>query len=228
MTERKTLDEPARRDDHPGDGATRGTGRMEAFADAVFAIAFTLPIVHIELPERESDLWPQLIEMWPSYLGYALSALVIGTYWVHHHFSGAIYRTSGHSFLLATTLFLAAIGFISFPSRMFAEHVMDPGTRAAAAQYYVVSLAVTSLTWLVKWTVGRKSGHVDDRLESDYVTRLDRQYRLTGLAMTIAAALVFVRWEAGLALASILTLYFLRAPETPRFKGKAPTVEGEE
>ena len=99
---------------------------MEIFADAVFAIAFTLPMVEMKLPEAGPAFERQLLELWPSYLGYALSTLVIGIYWAHHHFSGAIYRTTGHRFLLATLLFLAAIGFIAFPTRAFAEHIHDP------------------------------------------------------------------------------------------------------
>ncbi len=79
----------------------RGTQRMDIFADAVFAIAFTLPILELKLPEPGPGFVAGLGELWPSYLGYVLSALVIGLYWVHHHFAGAIYRTTGHHFLLA-------------------------------------------------------------------------------------------------------------------------------
>ena len=42
-----------------------------------------------------------------------IASAVIGLYWVHHHFSGAIYRTTGHWFLIATVVFLGAIGFIA-------------------------------------------------------------------------------------------------------------------
>jgi hypothetical protein len=45
--------------------------------------------------------------------------------------------------------------------------------------------------------------------------------------MAAAAALSFLRWEAGLALAAAVTLFQLRAPETPVYTERAPTVEGE-
>ena len=47
---RHDINAPARRDEIEGEGAIRGTARMEAFADGVFAIAFTLPIVGIAFP----------------------------------------------------------------------------------------------------------------------------------------------------------------------------------
>ena len=93
----------------------------------------------------------------PAYAGYVLASAVIGLYWVQHHFSGAIFRTTGHWFVIATTMFLTAIGFIAFPARVFAEHFADAAARPAAAQYWVVSLAVLSLAWLLKWTVGRRA-----------------------------------------------------------------------
>jgi uncharacterized membrane protein len=226
MARRTDPEETPRTDDQPGEGAVRGTQRMEIFADAVFAIAFTLPMVELELPEAGPGFAGRLLDAWPEFLGYALSALVIGLYWVHHHFSGAIYRTTGHHFLLATMLFLAAIGFIAFPTRAFAEHIHDPVTREPAAIFYVCALAATALAWLIKWRVGCATGDVDDRLERDYVGRLTRKYyRITAL-MVAAAALAFLRWEVGLALAAAVTLFYLRAPETPVYTNRAPKAEG--
>ena len=172
---RHDAEAPARRDEHEGEGATRGTARMEAFADGVFAIAFTLPIVGVAIPaigQQDDGLFHNIAELLPSFAGYALASLVIGVYWVHHHFSGAIYRTTGHWFLLATVLFLTLIGFIAYPARVVAEHFHDVSTRPAAIQFWVLALAATSCGWLFKWTVGYTRGQVDPRLERDYVQRL--------------------------------------------------------
>lgn len=227
MAPRKDSEQPPRLDEHPGEGVVRGTQRMEIYADAVFAIAFTLPVVELDVPEPGPGFGGRLLELWPSYLGYAMSALVIGLYWVHHHFSGAIYRTTGHHFLLATTLFLATIAFIAFPTRAFAETLHDPAAREAGAIFYVCALAATGLAWLIKWKTGCATGDVDDRLDQGYVRRLTRKYQATTALMAAAAALVLLRWEAGLSLAALVTLYLLRAPETPVYAERAPVVEGE-
>ena len=42
-----------------------------------------------------------------------------------------------------------------------------------------------------------------------------------------AAALAFVSWELGLALAGAGTIYHLRPPETPSYVEQAPIVEEE-
>ncbi|HVF82912.1 MAG TPA: TMEM175 family protein [Sphingomicrobium sp.] len=221
---------PARRDDHQGEGATRGTDRMEAFADGVFAIAFTLPVLEIVLPEpgeTGARLGVELFHLWPSYAGYLLASAIIGLYWVHHHFSGAIYRTTGHWFLIATVIFLGAIGFIAFPSRVVAEHFTDLAARPSAVQYFVVSMTVLAWTWLLKWTVGWKRDQVDSRLEMNYVIHLNRRYWLFALLNTAAAVAVFFSWQLGLVLCAILTSSLLIPPRTPRYHTEAPIVEGE-
>lgn len=219
---------PIRRDSFDDDGAARGTARMEAFADAVFAIAFTLPIVEIEMPEGGAHFGEELLRLWPSYLGYVIASIVIGLYWALHHFAGAIYRTTGHYLNLATVLFLGAIGFIAFPARAFAEHINDPAAREDAARYFAIALALTAVAWLLKWTVGRRTGHVDARLDPAYVRRLDRQFRLSTAVVVGAAGLSFVSWQAGLGLAALVTLYYFRPPATPVYhSGEAPVVEGE-
>jgi uncharacterized membrane protein len=216
-----------RRDDHPGEGAARGAGRMEAFADAVFAIAFTLPVVHIEMPTGREPLTTELLALWPAYLGYGLASLVIGIYWVHHHFSGAIYRTVGHWFNVATVTFLAAIGFIAFPVRVFSENLQHPEAQASAGLALTLCLAVTAVTWWIKWQTGRHWGHVDGRLAAAYVRRLNTRYNLATALALAAAALGFVRWEIGLGLVSLVTLFYLLPPPTPAYVEEAPIIEGE-
>ncbi|MDP9237647.1 MAG: TMEM175 family protein [Chloroflexota bacterium] len=64
-----------------------GTNRLEAFSDGVFAIAITLLILEIGVPHigTGDSLWRALWELWPSYLSYAISFVVIGIMWMNHH-----------------------------------------------------------------------------------------------------------------------------------------------
>jgi uncharacterized membrane protein len=232
MTERMNdnPEAPARRDEVEGEGAIRGTARMEAFADGVFAIAFTLPIVHIVMPSADREgamLAKDLAGLWPEYAGYLLASVVIGLYWVQHHFSGAIFRTTGHWFVIATAFFLAGIGFIAFPARVLTEHFPEAAARPAAAEYWVLSLAGVALLWLLKWSVGVNRGHIDARLEAHYVRRLMRRFRLVAAGNVAAAVLVFYHWPTGLALSALMTAWLLLPPETPRYITEAPVIEGE-
>src|SRR5438445_1953460 len=66
------------------------TGRLEAFADGVFAIAATLLILSVDghfgsCAPAGATLARQLVCSWPSYVAYIVSFLTIGIIWVNHH-----------------------------------------------------------------------------------------------------------------------------------------------
>lgn len=60
--------------------------RLVFFSDAVFAIAMTLLIVELHVPEvAGADLGPALLALVPGYLTFMLSFVVVGMVWMSHH-----------------------------------------------------------------------------------------------------------------------------------------------
>lgn len=55
-----------------------GTTRIETFSDGVMAIAITVLILNVNLPDDGGSLLHRLGHLWPSYVGYADSFLTIG------------------------------------------------------------------------------------------------------------------------------------------------------
>jgi uncharacterized membrane protein len=83
-----------RRRDHPrrklvasgrcrGDpGSTeRDPARVVAFSDAVIAIAVTLLVLEIRPPQDTRHLLRGLTALWPSYVSYVITFLLIGQVW---------------------------------------------------------------------------------------------------------------------------------------------------
>jgi hypothetical protein len=76
---------PRQEDD---EAAEEGIGRILALSDGVFAIAMTLLILEIAIPatrSAEEDLPRALLALWPRYLAYVLSFVVIARFWTTHH-----------------------------------------------------------------------------------------------------------------------------------------------
>lgn len=69
---------------------SRELERIIFFSDAVFAIAMTLLVLEIQVPDIPANLVAeelpeQLLGLWPKYLSYVISFLVILSFWMAHH-----------------------------------------------------------------------------------------------------------------------------------------------
>jgi uncharacterized membrane protein len=87
------------------------TQRLEAFSDGVFAIAITLLILEIRVPHvgegaEQTSLATALFQLWPSYGAYLLSFVMIGIYWVYHHYFMRLFKRTDHNFNLLHIFFL--------------------------------------------------------------------------------------------------------------------------
>ena len=57
--------------------------RLEAFSDAVIAIIMTIMVLELKVPHGSS--WEALQPLWPVFLSYVLSFVMLGIYWGNHH-----------------------------------------------------------------------------------------------------------------------------------------------
>lgn len=96
------------------------THRIEAFSDGVFAVAITLLVLNLQVPQLAAsavsrELVAKLIELWPKLLIYVLSFVIVGIYWVAHHNSFHYIERSDRTLLWLNLLLLLCIVFIPFP-----------------------------------------------------------------------------------------------------------------
>jgi uncharacterized membrane protein len=127
------------------------TERLVAFSDGVFAIAITLLILEIRLPElpainSEADLQNALWSLLPKFLAYVFSFLMIGQYWqLHQHMFNYI-KWADRRLILTNLYFLLFICFVPFPTMVLSEH----GDLQTTTIFYAISLSLSRLfaTWM--------------------------------------------------------------------------------
>ena len=196
-------------------------GRLETFADGVFAIAATLLILSVDgrVGGSGADLGRELTHAWPSYVAYAVSFVTIGIMWVNHHTLMAQVGQVDRRFLLATVVFLMCIAFIPFPTRLAAEHVHGEGARAAALAYGF-TLTATAVMFSVIWfyaSIGRRL--LRDDADPRVVKGITRSY-LPGPWIYLTATLIaFASPTASLVIYLVLAAFYVL--ESSLFGGKA-------
>jgi uncharacterized membrane protein len=122
------------------------TGRTEAFSDGVIAIAITLLILEVAVPESEFDnLWRGIAHQWPAYLAYATSFITIGVIWMVHHGIFRRLRYANTWIMRINLALLMAVAFLPFPTKLLAEAIHDRDAERAAVIFYGATLLVISL-----------------------------------------------------------------------------------
>ena len=194
------------------------TFRIEAFADAVFAIAITLLVIEIRLPPHEEVLrlggvGPALLQLWPSYVGYTISFIVIGIMWANHHNLMKLVDRVDHGFITLTLLLLLCVAFLPFPTAVMADHLADPDTheRAVAVAFYCGCFTVTALFYfLMWWHAARNRRLIASHVSDDAVRAITRAYVPGSLLYLTATLLAFVHVALSLAIVvGLAALYML-------------------
>jgi uncharacterized membrane protein len=175
---------------------TTETARLEAFSDGVLAIAITLLVLDIKVPEGHGDLGAQLRAGWPHYLAFVTAFLTIAVMWANHHDLFRIIDKCDRGLMLANAFLLVSISFLPFPTAVLAEHMRDSGAeRQAALLTYGGTMFVIAIAYNVLWRYVKLRGLLRDDLPQTAVSAIDRAYN-SALVVYAAAMLLsfFAAW----------------------------------
>lgn len=131
---------------------TKELDRIIFFSDAIFAIVMTLLVLNIPVPNlppgsAATELPNRVFDLWPKFLSYVLSFLVIGTYWVAHHGAFRHFRSYDTTLVWLNLLFLLSISFMPFPTALLGEH----GEHQFTVALYAISFAIPRLILALLW-----------------------------------------------------------------------------
>jgi uncharacterized membrane protein len=102
--------------------------RITLFSDAVFAIAITLLIIEIKVPELHEKsnhaAFVALLWLIPQFVGFFIGFFVIATYWAAHHRIFRFVRRYDDGLIWLNVFFLLSIVLMPFTSAYYGEYPM--------------------------------------------------------------------------------------------------------
>lgn len=195
------------------------TNRLEAFSDGVFAVAITLLILNIKIPDQLMDdvsLGQKLLAEWPMFVAYGTSFVTIGIMWLNHHRLFMHIKRTNTTLLLLNLLLLMVIVFIPVPTALLAEYLARPDWHMAAIVYSgtcVVMACCFNLLW-------RYASHGNRLLASNAdprnVEAISRQYAFGPLLYIIVFGLSWLNTLLCVVCSLVLALFFALPGPPPR------------
>jgi uncharacterized membrane protein len=163
----------------PSDVEILDAARLVAFSDSVFAVAITLLVLSINIPEDLNNVRyrAELRDAVPSLEAYALSFAVISSFWLAHHRCFARIRKVDNRLLVLNLLFLAVVTLIPFPTDVLGNY----GDHPSAVMMYAGAVGGAAfLSWSLWWYATRNHHLVDP----DIPVETMRQANFRGLAVS--------------------------------------------
>lgn len=189
------------------------TARIEGFSDAVFAIAITLLVLELRIPDAESNengqvLLRSLLAAWPSFLAFGLSFFSIFIMWVNHHkiFKQIYRRNTALMFANGLILFLATS--ISYPTALLARFYNTTSATGVVAIYTGLFVLI-NLSYNLLWSIASSNRDLL-RPEINYaaIKKIKMNY-LCGIPVHLAAFILAFFWPGGsLILCVVLWTYW--------------------
>lgn len=161
------------------------TERIVFFSDAVFAISITLLILTVAIPDltsaqlSEGLLIKYLIALWPRFLSFFISFIVIGIFWMGHTIMFNFIKRSDRILLWLNILLLLFVSFIPFPAALIGQYSSDK----YAVILYGLVLMILGFTYLLLWLY---ASHNFRLIDKDVPVRIIKKATLSVLVAPIA------------------------------------------
>lgn len=184
------------------------TNRLEAFSDGVLAVAITLLVLDIHVPDpgfHGHSLGRNLLNAWPNYAAYVTSFVTIGIIWVNHHAMIGRLRRADHAILVLNLFLLLSIAILPFATSLMARYLREShGQHLAAAVYSGAFLLMSAIFSVMQRHILFRKPHL-------LVDGLDEERRRTILFRSTVGVIPYAIATALAAVSAYVTLVICAA-----------------
>jgi uncharacterized membrane protein len=126
--------------------------RLEALTDGVFAVAMTLLVIELKLPEDvaahgPSELARGLVRLIPTFIAWIISFFVLAIFWFSHHRLFHFVRTVDGKLLSLNIVYLGFVSLMPFSSALTGKYAPMP----LSQWLYSTNMALLALLGLLNW-----------------------------------------------------------------------------
>ena len=196
--------------------AARGLDRIAGLSDGVFAIAMTLIVFEIRVPDpssihSEADLWSALQTLAPRLVTYLLSFLTLGIYWSGQQTQLNHLARGDRHLTWIYIAFLAGVAIMPFSTSVLGEFI---DLRLALILYWL-NFALLGAILYGAWIYAIRMGLLKPDAPPEVQALVKRRILVAQALYAIGAALVVFGTGVSIAFIVLVQLNFAIAPRIP-------------
>ena len=182
--------------DAPEFGMT--THRIEALTDGIFAIAMTLLVLNLSLPEMETGLTQTaevhnlLIGQMHKFFNYALSFVLLAIFWILHHQQFHFIKRTDRVHLWINIFTLMFIVLIPFSASLVGDYPKE----WMAKFFFDLNLFIIGILFVGNWTYATKRHRLIDRsLDPQRIALGKKRGAVTPLVALLAMVVALINQQ---------------------------------
>jgi uncharacterized membrane protein len=165
--------------------------RIEALIDGIFAVAMTLLVIELKVPERASvhapsDLAPAIVQLLPTFISWIISFFVLAIFWIRQQRLFHLVRVVNDTLAWIVIAYLSAVSLMPFSAALAGQYE----TMLASQVIYSLNMILLSAFALLMTRYVVRHPELTNGAPPDSFYRSVR-FRVGGL-MVIAVAAVGV------------------------------------
>jgi uncharacterized membrane protein len=190
--------------------------RLAALSDGIFAVAMTLLVLDIHVPERaeihdEQSLLHSLALLAPRFLVYLMSVMTLGIFWVGQQTQFNHLARAARHFTWIHIVFLASISVMPFSTNLLGNYI---GYRIALVVYWL-NILTPGLLLYWSWRCARAESLTREETTIEIACAIERRILIAQGLYAFGAALCVLNpyWSIGFIL--LVQLNYAVAPRIP-------------
>jgi uncharacterized membrane protein len=165
---------------------TLGKSRLEALSDGVFAIAMTLLVLELKVPEvshhhSDAEMVEQLRRLGPDFFAFVATFLISGSFWFIHHITFHFIRHTDRMLCWINLFFLMFVSLLPFSAGLLSHLLMHPVSQF----FYFGNQLVLALILNLHWHYAIRRKMIADDAPPREIRRIS--WRVASLAIAFAA-----------------------------------------
>jgi uncharacterized membrane protein len=170
------------------------THRIEALTDGIFAVAMTLLVLNLKLPqggvdEVEADLLGLITGQSHVFSNYAMSFLLAAVFWIIHHQQSHVIKRTDRNHIWLNILILMFVSLIPFSTSLINDYHDD----WMASIFFGMNMFILGSLFYINWDYATRNHRlVALNLDPRRIAVGKKRSAVTPIVSLIAMALVFV------------------------------------
>jgi len=169
------------------------TGRIETLVDGIFAIALTLLVLNLSIPQLTNSMSNIAVEGYlmgliPDLFTYALSFVILAIFWRINHQQFYRIKRANSVLLWITVIWLLFVALVPFSTSLMGGY----GETQAANIFFDINLLLIGVFSGLIWYYSTKKGFIDKKLTGEKILEINKLNLLLPIVALIAIGVSFI------------------------------------